>query len=148
MQQQTGPLFVHGNEIRFLPITGDGVCMLKLFWIVIGVLAAFPSCAGCEPSGFVHKLARELNCSEPQAEEKIRRVFSAISAELEAGRAVTIGGFGRFFLYEQSGEKKNGDAGAGKQTRNKQSRQVRPKRFARFRASDVLRARVNGETGK
>ncbi|MCB0359354.1 MAG: HU family DNA-binding protein [Bdellovibrionales bacterium] len=71
-----------------------------------------------------------------QANAAVDAVFESIAAELEAGRSVTIRGFGKFYTASR-------DARTMRSPRDGKEIHVPKKRYPRFKSSDVLKERMN-----
>jgi DNA-binding protein HU-beta len=88
------------------------------------------------------KLAKQTNLSQVKAMEVINAIFDAhtgrgiIAVELDAGRKVTIPGFGTFYTRRRA-ERTATKPG------NQEKMTVPPKTYAHFRSGKTLRERVS-----
>lgn len=83
-------------------------------------------------------VAKQAGISEEQAEQTVKTVFSALEAELAAGREVSIRRFGRFWIQQRN----------ARQARNPKTGapvQVPPRRYAKFTSSDLLTDTLNSK---
>ena len=142
-----------------IPLAPAGIAMRFLRLLLIVSILVLPERASADDRTLVSALAKQLKCTEQSAEAQLKLVFDAIALELAAGRAVSIGGFGRFFVYEKAGSPASAatasggsDPSAGRSTGANRKRRKSPsaaepilpaKRFARFRASELLKTRIN-----
>lgn len=83
------------------------------------------------------RLQTEIGMSKPEALEYVDRVFELMKSTLANGEDLLISGFGKFH-----GRQKKERLGRNPQTKEKLM--LRPRKVVTFKASEVLRERVNG----
>lgn len=120
-----------------------------LHFAAYGAHSALAAQPALEGTTYIDALAKQWSCSPTEAERRAQAVFAAIAGELLKGRAVTIGGFGRFFVYESAAKAASGAGGKNEAPQGSiNSDSGIRKRFARFRASNALREKLNQERGR
>ena len=81
-------------------------------------------------------LAELERISEEEAADQVQFVFAAIAAELQAGRAVTVPRFGRFYVKALAARK-------GRNPRTGAPIRIPARKYPRFRSSRVLKRLIN-----
>lgn len=82
---------------------------------------------------------RELGLSRNELAQLVEAVLEHLAAALEAGENVKISSFGSFRVREKRGR-------VGRNPKTGEEAPIDPRRVLVFRPSNVLKARVNGET--
>ena len=100
----------------------------------LGLISTTASAASVE--GLVSTLSQQSGLTQDQAREQVGGVFTALSAELQAGREVTVKNFGKFYLQEREARK-------GRNPRTGEELQIPKKKYPKFSSSDTLKKMVN-----
>ena len=83
---------------------------------------------------------REVGLSRTESAEMVRLVLDTIAEALVAGEQVKLSSFGTF-------EVRHKKARIGRNPKTKEEVPITPRRVLAFRASQVMKKRINGEDG-
>ena len=84
----------------------------------------------------VERVYEKLGTSKQESARLVEEVFEIIKSTLEAGENVKISGFGKFTLRSKG-------ARPGRNLRTREQLIIAPRRVVTFKASHILKARVN-----
>lgn len=103
---------------------------------VVSLGLAFGSAFAASTKSLVDNVSKSAGISADQAQAQVDQVFSALKAEMEAGREVGVKNFGRFYLQERK-------ARLGRNPRTGEQLQIPARRYARFSVSDNFKNHLN-----
>ncbi len=86
-------------------------------------------------AGLSDAVQREIGLSHGDARELVDAMIEAMCARLEVGEPVMISGFGTFIVRENS-------ARMGRNPKTSEAVRIAPRRVVTFRASQVLKKRI------
>jgi len=87
----------------------------------------------------IERVYQQVECSKSEATEFVEAVFETIKGRLEAGEKVKISGFGNFVVAEKRPRR-------GRNPQSGEEIVISGRRVMTFKASQVLKATMNGET--
>ena len=88
------------------------------------------------PSGVAQRIALQTNIPKEKAEEQVEAVFTAIQAELKAGKEVPIRSFGKFYVSERKEH-------AGRNPKTGAPLQIPAKKYPKFNSAEGLKRSIN-----
>jgi DNA-binding protein HU-beta len=105
--------------------------------VVLMLSVSTTAIAGTNPAVVV-TLAKQAGISEEEARIRFEQSIAAITAELSAGRDVTITNFGKFYLSER-------EARTGRNPKTGAAIAIPAKRYPKFSSAERLKDSLNPE---
>ncbi len=112
------------------------ILSVLLLLCCIALFAVAPAAAKESPS-IVSTVATQSGITVDEAKSQVDAVFRALTVELQAGRAVQIRRFGKFYVQERAPRK-------ARNPRTGDPIDVPAKKYPKFSSSEILKEQLNG----